>query len=59
MAVFKSKCKLCVKPCEHGKPKGKCKACNTPCTHAGIWYFRFQIRGVRYNRAVPEAATKW
>ncbi len=21
MAVFKSKCKLCVKPCEHGKPR--------------------------------------
>lgn len=59
MAVFKSKCKLCVKPCEHGKPKGKCKACNKPCDPAGIWYYRFQIRGVRYNRAVPEAATKW
>ena len=59
MAVFKSKCKLCVKPCEHGKPKGKCKACNTSCTHAGIWYFRFQIRGVRYTRAVSEATTKW
>lgn len=59
MAVFKSKCKLCIKPCEHGKPKGKCKACNAPCTHAGVWYIRFQIRGVRYTRAVPEAATKW
>jgi len=24
----------------------------------GIWYYRFQIRGVRYARAVPEATTK-
>jgi len=24
-----------------------------------IWYYRFQIRGVRYARAVPEARTKW
>ena len=59
MAVFKSKCKLCVKPCEHGKPKGKCKACNTPCDHAASGIYRFQIRGVRYTRAVLEAATKW
>src|SRR5207248_505416 len=50
---------VCVRPCEHGKPKGKCKACNAPCTHAGNWYYRFQIRGVRYTRAVPEATTKW
>jgi integrase len=59
MAVFKSKCKACVKPCEHGRPRGKCSTCKTPCTHAGIWYYRFQIRGQRYCQAVPEARTKW
>jgi hypothetical protein len=24
-----------------------------------IWYYRFQIRGVRYAMAVREARTKW
>lgn len=43
MAVFKSQCRLCKKSCKHGN----------------IWYYRFQIRGVRYCRAVPEARTKW
>jgi integrase len=37
----------------------RCQSCKKPCKHPGIWYYRFQIRGTRYTRAVPEARTKW